>query len=284
MPPCFFIFGFGYTAEYFAQKLTKFNCKIIGTTRDEEKIRKQNSPNYQLIHFLDPALSTHLKSATHILVSTPPSAEGDPVLSHYVDTLKTLKSLQWLGYLSSTSIYGDHQGRWVNELSSSLTPGIQGQLRILAEKAWMNFSKQFNLPLQIFRLAGIYGPQRNALLRLQAGKPYSIYKEGQFFSRIHVEDLVRLLYLASQTPKAFEIFNLSDDEPAAPHLVDAYASSLLNHPALPLVPYEKAELSPMEKEFYANNRRVSNAKIKEALTLELIYPSYREGLKALLKS
>ncbi|MBA2653277.1 MAG: SDR family oxidoreductase [Tatlockia sp.] len=284
MQPCFFIFGMGYTAEFLAQKLAKSNFKVIGTTRDEEKLEKAHSSNYQLIHYQDSDLCSYLKSSSHILLSAPPTLErGDPVLADYGDELKKLSLLKWLGYLSSTSVYGDHQSGWVNELSPSLSVGKQGQLRLQAEKDWLNFSQHSKIPLHIFRLAGIYGPNRNALSRIQTGKEYSIFKEGQFFSRIHVEDLACLLLASSTKPKPFSIYNLADDEPAPSHIVDAYAAALLHRPPLPLIPYELAKLSVREKDFYANNRRVSNAKIKKEFALELLYPTYREGLRQLYK-
>lgn len=278
MRPCFFIFGFGYTASFLAQKLSELNFRVIGTTRHQEK-RKQNT-TYELIDFSLDAVKKNLPLATHILVSTPPLAEmGDPVLSDFADLISDYSAqIQWLGYLSTTGVYGNHQGAWVDELSASIAPGKSGQLRLDAEDAWMSLAIKRKLPLHIFRLAGIYGPQRNALARIIAGKPYSIYKEGHFFSRIHVEDIVSVLLASMKQPKPLAIYNLADDEPTPAHILDAYATSLLHRDPLPLQPYETAKLSPMELDFYTNNRRVSNAKIKQELCVKLRYPSYKQGL------
>lgn len=284
MRPCFFIFGFGYTANFLAQKLSELNFRVIGTTRAQEKIKQ--STTYELINFSLDEVTKYLSFATHILVSTPPIAEsGDPVLTNFADLIRAYSSqVQWLGYLSTTGVYGDHQGAWVDELSASISPGKSGRLRLDAEQSWMSFAIAQQLPLHIFRLAGIYGPKRNALERIIAGKQYSIYKEGHFFSRIHVDDIVSILLASIKHPQPFAIYNVADDEPTPSHILDAYAASLLHCPLLALQPYETAKLSPMELDFYANNRRVSNAKIKQALGINLHYPSYKQGLKQLYNS
>ena len=186
--------------------------------------------------------------------------------------------IKWVGYLSSTSVYGDHQGNWVDEESECNPQGVSGLLRFKAEQAWLAFAELNQIPLHIFRLAGIYGPDRNSMQRIYAGKKYSIFKEGQLFSRIHVDDIVSVLLASINAPYPFSIYNVADDEPAASHVVDAYASLLLKRAALPLLSFEKAPLSPMEKNFYSNNRRVSNLKIKHELNVSLQYPSFREGL------
>jgi nucleoside-diphosphate-sugar epimerase len=278
MRPCFFIFGFGYTASFLATKLSALNFRVIGTTRDKAKIKQ--STQYELIDFSLHAVKKYLPFATHILISTPPMAEtGDPVLTHFADLISDYSSqIQWLGYLSTTGVYGDHQGAWVNELSASISPGKSGQLRLAAEQAWMSFCKNQQLPLHIFRLAGIYGPQRNALERILAGKQHSIYKEGHFFSRIHVDDIVSVLLASLNRPQTFAIYNVADDEPTPSHILDAYAATLLQRAPLPLIPYQTAKLSAMELDFYSNNRRVANNKIKQELQVKLDYPSYKQGL------
>lgn len=286
MRPCFFIFGFGYTANFLAQKLSELNFRVIGTTRDQEKIKQNKCAKYELIDFSLDEVKKYLPFATHILVSTPPIAEvGDPVLTNFANPIRAYSSqVQWLGYLSSTGVYGNHQGAWVDELSASISPGKSGGLRLDAEHAWMSFARDQLLPLHVFRLAGIYGPKRNALERILAGKQYSIYKEGHFFSRIHVDDIVSVLLASIKHPQPFAIYNVADDEPTPSHILDAYAASLLHRNPLPLQPYETAKLSPMELDFYANNRRVSNGKIKQELAINLHYPSYKQGLKQLYNS
>ncbi|KTC91115.1 SDR family oxidoreductase [Fluoribacter dumoffii] len=283
--PCFFIFGFGYTAEALAKELLQLNYQVIGTTRDKKKILSHTSADYMLIDFHDPGIARLLSRATHLLISVPPLAEiGDPVLASYSDLIRQHAShIQWLGYLSSTSVYGDHQGAWVTEESAFLAPGIQGRLRVQAENAWMAFAKAQKIPLHVFRLAGIYGPKRNAIERLIAGKKESIFKEGHFFSRAHVADIVSVICGSIKKPHPYSVYNVADDEPAPAYCLDAFAASLLNRSPLPLVPYTAATLSPMEQQFYANNRRVSNEKIKKELGITLLYPSYREGLSTIFK-
>jgi nucleoside-diphosphate-sugar epimerase len=207
---------------------------------------------------------------------------GDPVLANFVDLIKKYaRQFQWLGYLSSTGVYGDHQGGWVDESSPSLSLGHQAKLRLHTEKAWCFLAENHQLPLHIFRIAGIYGPQRNALTRIAQGKIHTVYKENHFFSRIHVDDIAAVLIASIKNPNPMSIYNVADDEPAPSHEVDAYASYLLKMPAPEKIPYARATLSPMAKEFYTHHRRVSNAKIKQELFIQLKHPTYREGLKNL---
>ena len=285
MRPHLLIFGFGYTAHFLAQKAREINIQITATTRDHDELGYNRACDCELIHFSEKSIEETLKTASHVLISTPPSHDhGDPVLMRFGNLLKKyIKNIQWIGYLSSTGVYGDHQGHWVDESSPSIAVGSQGQLRLAAENEWGLFAKTQQLPLTIFRLAGIYGPQRNVLARLMAGKNDTIIKDGQFFSRIHVEDIVLAIIAVMQHPQVgMTIYNVADDEPAPSHVVDEYAASLLKRPPLRRVAYDKAPLSPMAQEFYSHNKRVSNAKLKQELNLKLIYPSYKEGLAHLL--
>lgn len=282
--PVFFIFGFGYTAKFLAHELVTHGFKVIGTVRDKNKALVEVNSQPEIIAFDDECLSHYLSQATHILVTIPPDASlGDPVLAQYRELICNYPQIKWLGYLSSTGVYGDHQGAWVNENSRCLAVDGTGALRLAAEHDWMTFAKETGLPLHIFRLAGIYGPYRNALVRLLAGKKASIYKKGQFFSRIHVADICAVIWASMQKPHPYSLYNVADDEPAAAHLVDAYAATLLHYPSLPLIPLAQARLSPMEQHFYRSNRCVDNTKIKEELNVKLRYPTYREGLKACLQ-
>ena len=283
MPPHMLIFGFGYTAKFLAKQLAELDFRITGTTRDQDLLRQQPNKNYELIDFTRMDVEKSLRSATHLLVSTPPSAQlGDPVLSQFTDLItKYAPQIQWVGYLSSTGVYGDHHGRWVDESSASISLGQQAALRLAAETSWISLAKQSQLPLHVFRIAGIYGPQRNALTRIAQGKTQTIYKEKYFFSRIHVEDIAAVLMASIKNPNPLSIYNVSDDEPAPAHEVDAYAAQLLHVPAPEKIPFELATLSPMAKEFYTHHRRVNNAKIKQELLTKLTYPTYREGLQAL---
>lgn len=280
MKPIFFIFGFGYSAEFLAPKLVDMGFTIIGTTRDDHKLHQGQSLDVKLIDFKYEKIQIYLQQATHVLISVPPNATTkDPVLAQYSKLImENSAHIQWLSYLSSTGVYGDYNGAWVDETSDCRPQGQQGKMRLEAETAWMDFAKTYHLPLHVFRLAGIYGPHRNALERIISGKPYSIVKPDHFFSRIHVADIASALIASIKAPKPLSIYNVADDEPAPAHCVDAYAATLLDRPPLPLIPYEEATLSPMEKEFYSNNRRVSNVKLKQELQLTFQYPSYREGL------
>lgn len=279
MTPYFFIFGFGYTAKALAPKLVTQGFKVIGTYRRPQE-QEQYSCGIKLIEFDLIDTENYLSLATHLLICIPPtSTMSDIVLIKYGDLIKKQAPyLQWIGYLSSTGVYGDHQGNWVSEDSACIPHTPTGIARLKAEQAWMRFAQQHQLPLHIFRLSGIYGPGRNVLERLTRGKKQSVFKEHQVFCRIHVDDIVNTLLASIQSPHPLSIYNVSDDEPAPTHLVDNYAASLLHRNPLPLIPFAEAHLSPMEQEFYENNRRVSNIKIKEELHVALNYPTYKEGL------
>lgn len=277
------IFGFGYTANFIAKKLGVMEFLITGTSRNIIRPEQDAKKIYELINFTRTDVEKSLRSATHILVSTPPAMQfGDPVLSHFADLIKKYASqYKWLGYLSSTGVYGDHQGAWVDESSASISLGQQAKLRLEAEKSWVSLAQNEQLPLHIFRIAGIYGPQRNALTRIARGKTQSIYKENHFFSRIHVEDIAVVVIASIKNPNPISIYNVADDEPAPAYEVDAYAAHLLKVPEPEKILFELATLSPMAKEFYTHHRRVNNDRIKQELGVELTYPTYREGLQKL---
>lgn len=285
MPPHLLIFGFGYTAHFLAKKVQEINLQVTVTTRNKDALGFDSKFNCEVIHFSEKSIEQVLATTTYILISTPPTTDvGDPVLVNFGHLVKKyIKNIEWIGYLSSTSVYGDHQGNWVNESSKSIFNGALGKLRLSAEKEWMFFAQAHQLPLTIFRLAGIYGPQRNVLARLRGGKKETIVKEGHFFSRIQVEDIVLAIVAAMQQSKpGIMIYNVADDEPTPSDMVDKYAASLLQLPPLNEVAYELATLSPMAKEFYSHNKRVSNAKLKKELNIQLRYPTYKEGLAHLL--
>ncbi|WP_133136747.1 SDR family oxidoreductase [Legionella rowbothamii] len=283
MTPTFFMFGFGYTATRLAHQLLSLGFDVVGTTRQERKKVMSHPPAIRLIDFNAPDIENYLSESTHLLISIPPVAGGgDYVLSHYSELIRRHAAhIEWVGYLSSTGVYGDYQGNWVDEESICRPQSASGILRKEAEKAWFSYAKDNQLPLHIFRLAGIYGPERNPLERIQSGKEYSIYKEGQVFSRTHVDDIASVLLASIKNPHPLSIYNVADDEPAASYVVDAYAASLLKRSPLPLISFEDASISPKEQEFYLSNRRVSNAKIKRELNIALHFPTYREGLTQL---
>ncbi|PJD93224.1 MAG: NAD(P)-dependent oxidoreductase [Legionella sp.] len=286
MSPHILIFGFGYTAHFLAKKLRDINFQVTVTTRNSDRVGFDSEFECDVIHFSEKSIAQALATTTHILISTPPTPDlgSEPVLINFGGLLETyIKNIQWIGYLSSTSVYGDHQGDWVNESSEPKALGHQGTLRLAAENEWISFARVHQLPLTIFRLAGIYGPQRNVLARLMNGKKDTIVKKGHFFSRIHVEDIVLVIIAAMQHSKpGIVIYNVADDEPSPNYVVDDYAASLLQLAPLHEVAYDMAVLSPMAKEFYSHNKRVSNIKLKKELKIQFIYPTYKEGLTHLL--
>ena len=271
-------FGFGFSAEALAHKLDPIEWSVTGTSRSLEGVAAINAQGFKGILFSE--MSSIPASITHIVTSVPSSDDGDPVLLRFKDELiKRAKSFEWGAYLSTTGVYGDRAGEWVDE-DSALQPNTdRGQRRVDAEAAWQSIS---GLPLHIFRLAGIYGPGRNAFESLKSGKAQRVIKQGQIFSRIHVEDIAGALLASINSPNPGRIYNLADDEPCPPQDVIAYAAELLGLSIPPDVPFEDAKLSAMAKSFYTDSKRVSNARVKNELGYELKYPNYRVGLKSLL--
>lgn len=274
-----FIFGLGYVGQHLARALRTQGWRVKGTTRTQEHRKKLNDQGFEasLWNETIPFPFELLEDVTHILVTIPPDEKGDPVLRH-LDCSKL--STQWVGYLSATSVYGDHQGAWVTE-SSSLKPiSSRGRQRHLAETQWLERNTQGRtFPIHIFRLSGIYGPGRSVLDAIQKGTAERLDKPGHVFSRIHIDDIVSVLLASMSSPQPGEIYNLADDEPAATADLIAYGCGLLGVDVPPLIPFEKANISQGLREFYAEHKRVSNDKIKEKLGIRLIYPTYREGLK-----
>jgi nucleoside-diphosphate-sugar epimerase len=207
---------------------------------------------------------------------------GDPVFDSHRDDIAAIPNLAWLGYLSTTGVYGDRGGERVDETSELQPTSERGTRRVAAETAWLDLCRDRDVPVHFFRLAGIYGPGRSPFDALRAGTARRIDKPGQVFSRIHVDDLATVLRASMARPRPGAVYNVCDDEPASPAEVIAHAAALLGLPPLPLVPFEAAELSPMARSFYADNKRVSNALIKQELGVRLRYPSYRDGLPAIL--
>ncbi|MEL6099673.1 MAG: SDR family oxidoreductase [Pseudomonadota bacterium] len=214
------------------------------------------------------------------MVSAGPNAEGDPILTQYRDVIAaTAPTLEWVGYLSTTGVYGDHNGAWIDE-STPLAPSTQrGQWRKAAEQAWIDIP---DLPLHIFRLAGIYGPGRGPFEKVRRGTARRIIKKGQVFSRIHVDDIAQVVTASINRPNPGAVYNVCDDDPAPPQDVISYAAELLELPEPPAVAFEKAEMTPMARSFYAESKKVRNDKIKDELGVALKYSNYREGLAALL--
>lgn len=276
------IFGYGYTARFFVQAVGGDFKKIFGTSR---KPKGKTDPHVTLLRFdgvdADPVLHQAVSEATAVLVSVPPDERGDPVLDAFSDLLAANKNLRWLGYLSTVGVYGDHQGEWVDEHAPLHPQNERSRRRVEAEQAWLDLGQDAGLPVHIFRLAGIYGPGQNALVNISNGTARRILKEGQVFNRIHVADIATVLCASLQNPHPEAIYNVTDDEPAPPQDVIVYAAQKMGVPLPPLYPFEKAELSPMARSFYAENKRVSNRLIRQELGVRLAYPTYREGIDAL---
>ena len=263
--------GHGYSAQYLARRLVAQGWTVVGTTRSAEKadiFRAQGIEPLLLPGPLSPALAR----ATHVLTSVAPDAGGDPILRAHADELRAATPV-WAGYLSTTAVYGDHAGGWVDE-DTPLTPATaRGQARVEAEAAWA----ALGLPLHIFRLAGIYGPGRGPFEKVRDGTARRIIKPGQVFSRIHVEDIAQVLDASIRHPHPGAVYNLCDDDPAPPEDVIKHAAALLGLPVPPAIPYDESDLTP-----YAESKRVRNDRMKRDLGVKLLYPTYRDGLAALL--
>lgn len=278
-----FCFGLGYSARTLAERLLAQGWQVAGTTRSADKAAALAAAGIEAFLFgrgrplADPGAA--LAGTTHLLSSVPPDRDGDAVLDRHRAEIAALPELLWVGYLSTTGVYGDREGGWVDE-GSPLTPsGERGQRRLAAEQAWLALPGH---AAHIFRLAGIYGPGRSALDSVRAGTAKRIDKPGQVFSRIHVADIARVLEASIARPNPGRAYNVCDDAPAPPAEVVEYACGLLGQKPPPLVPFELAELSPMARSFYADSKRVSNRRIKEELGVTLAYPDYKTGLEALL--
>ena len=268
--------GHGFSARALAPRLVRQGWRVIGTTRSAAKIGQLERQGVEPLVW--PGNPLPIEQATHLLTSVAPGADGDPVLTEAADALRAAKHIQWAGYLSTTGVYGDHQGGWVDE-SAALTPSTKrGQARVTAEAGW----QELGLPLHIFRLAGIYGPGRGPFAKVRKGTARRIIKDNQVFSRIHVDDIATVLEASIAKPNPGAIYNLCDDDPAPPQDVIAHAAELLDLPLPPAIPFEEADMTPMARSFYAESKRVKNDRIKEELGVTLRYPDYRSGLAALL--
>lgn len=278
--------GLGYSAKALAERLLRKKWRITGTSRSAEGAAAIGALGYDALVFngAKPLPPHAFEAVSHIVVSIPPDAVGDPVLRHHAkDLAERARHIEWFAYLSTTGVYGDHGGGWVSE-DSALTPNTErGHRRLDAESGWLALHHQHGLPVHLFRLAGIYGPGRNQLVSVLNGTAKRILKPGQVFSRVHVDDIAGVLEASMARPNPGAAYNVCDDEPCPPQDVVAYAAKLLGLPPPGPVAFEDARLSPMARSFYADSKRVSNARIKKELAVRLRYPSYREGLAALLQ-
>ncbi|WP_395689052.1 SDR family oxidoreductase [Aestuariivirga sp.] len=277
-------FGLGLSAHTLAPRLARRGWTISATSRSKAGFDSIQALGFRALYLDgDKALPTEvLDGVTHVLVSAPPDERGDIILRNHGAALHALGiKIKWLGYLSTTGVYGNHGGGLVTE-ETPLTPNTtRGHYRLLAETQWLDAWHRTGLPVHVFRLAGIYGPGRNQLISLLDGSAKRVIKEGQIFSRIHAEDIASALEASIAQPRPGRAYNVCDDEPCPPQDVVEFGARLLGLPVPPAIPFDEANLSPMALSFYADSKRVSNRRIKTELGVKLAYPSYREGLTAL---
>ena len=275
-------FGFGQVAKNFIKKINSENLKINLTVTSREKSEKKSFDNlaYESLQFsessFDKRLIENLKYSSHILASIAPVNGEDIVVKNFKNIFDNNK-IKWITYLSATSVYGNHNGDWVNENSKTNPTSANGIARFNAEKSWLDLTEKQNLPLQILRLSGIYSNQNNILARLKTGNVKIIGKKNQFFSRIHVEDIANVLFKSLQKFKSKEIYNVSDDKPTTSEEIILYGSKLLNIEKPKVVDLSTIE-SEMVKNFYKDSKKVNNKKMKEFFNYKLMYPTYLEGL------
>lgn len=285
-----FFFGMGYSSRATARALHELrdpDIPIAGTTRSAEGAEAFADSNYRM-HVFDgerpgPTLGADLRQATHVILSIPPDERGDPALLHHRADLDAAKQLEWIGYFSTVGVYGDFGGAWIDEDAPTRPLNKRSQQRVAAEQAWREYAKERGVPLFIERLAGIYGPGRSAFDKLREGTARRIVKKDQVFNRIHVADIGRITALAA-LKKLEGTFNLADTEPAPPQDLVTYAAEIMGVPAPAEIPFETAEMTPMARSFYSDNKRVSSRRVLAALGTDLIYPTYREGLDAIWKA
>ena len=286
--PRLFCFGLGYVALALAEAVSAGGWRLAGTCRSEDKRRRLAERGVEAFLFDRERPLKNLKGAlagtTHLLSSVPPDEAGDPVLDRHLADIGALGTLTWVGYLSTTAVYGDHRGGWVDEATPLTPSGDRGWRRKGAEAGWLSLWEGQRIPTHVFRLAGIYGPGRNVLDAIRAGKARRIANPGQVFSRVHVDDIVATLQASMARPNGGRAYNVSDDHPAPAADVVRFGCELLGVEPPPLVPLEEAELTPMVRSFYADNKRVRNDRIKEELKVRLKYPDYKAGLTAVLEA
>ena len=280
-------FGLGFSAGALAERLSRAGWRVSATRRSDKGAAEARAAGYRAFVFdgTAPLPQQAFDGVTHVVISAPPDAEGDPVLRQHADDFAArARQFQWVAYLSTTGVYGDHGGALVTE-ETPLTPNTdRGMRRLMAENQWLDLWRQHGLPVHLFRLAGIYGPGRNQLLSLLDGTAKRVIKPGQVFSRIHVDDIAGVLEASIARPNPGRAYNVCDDEASPPQEVVEWGANLLGLPVPPAIPFDEAQLSPMARSFYADSKRVSNDRLKAELGVRLRYPTYREGLGALARS
>jgi nucleoside-diphosphate-sugar epimerase len=283
-----FVFGLGYTALQFIRLQGHRFTTIGGTVRSVEKAKALEAEGIQALRFdgksFDPSILQHLDQTEALLISAAPAEGRDPVLEQFSEAIAAAPRLRWVGYLSTVGVYGDAGGAWVDEETPPNPASARASQRIEAERQWFELGTSAPFAVQIFRLAGIYGPGRNALLKVADGTAKRIVKPEQVFNRIHTEDIAQVLMASIEKPGRNAIYNVADDEPGPPQNVIAYAAELLGKEPPPEIPFEEADQTPMARAFYEDNKRVRNTRIKSELGVRLRYPTYRAGLLGLLQA
>lgn len=281
-----FVFGVGYSVSHFIHTYGERFARISGTCRSPEKARQLRTSGIEpylydgAVH--DSVLVDALAKAHALLISVPPGSGPDPIIQDFENTIAAAPNLRWIGYLSTIGVHGDANGAWVDEETPPNPHNERSRRRLDAERQWLSLGERLQVPVQVFRLAGIYGPGRNPLSRVVEGTARRIVKPGQVFNRIHVDDIAQVLMASlDHRPSRSRIYNVTDDEPAPPQDVIAYAAKLLGREPPPEEPFDGAALDPMSRSFYEDNKRVRNTRIKEELGVALRFPTYREGLQAL---
>ena len=278
--------GLSYCAEEMVGTLHAQGVKMSATVRDDGKAKYVSALGITPILRDANNMAELCSGVTHVLLSAPPDAQtGDPLFPTLAPVITKLSStIKWIGYLSTTGVYGDQGGAWIDEDSPAGPLGERGKRRVDAEQKWRMLGARIACPTHFFRLPGIYGPGRNMLTTMRAGKARRIIKEGQVFSRVHVSDIAQTLVASMRQPNAGRCYNVCDDLPAPPAEVVEYAAELLGLAPPPAIAFEDAELSPMAQSFYAENKRLRNDRIKAELGVVLKYPTYKQGLQACLEA
>ena len=280
-----FVFGLGYSARHFVERERDRFETIRASVTDVAKagaIAAQTDIEMRVFgpDADDPRIAADLADTDILLVSAPPDDNGDTVLARYQSAIAESR-IRWIGYLSTIGVYGDQKGAWIDETTPAAPLSERSKLRQTVEEDWLTLGRDTGKSVQIFRLSGIYGPGRNPITKLRRGKAQRIVKPGQVFNRIHVDDIATVLAASIDRPRAGAIYNVTDDAPAPPQTVTEYAATLTGLPLPPAVDFEAADLPPMARSFYSENKRVRNRLIREELGVTLAYPTYREGLVAL---
>ena len=277
-------FGLGFSGLAFARAIAARGFAVAGTAREAAKVEALRGEGFAMAVFDGSgpvADEGFFEGATHLLDSIPPVADSVcPPLDWHSADIARMEDIAWIGYLSTTGVYGDHGGDWVDEATVPMPDLERSARRLEAEQNWLAMHERYGVPVHVFRLAGIYGPGRGVLEQVRSGRARRIVKPGQVFSRIHVDDIVRVLEASMARPNPGAIYNVCDDEPEAPDVVVEHACELLGVTPPEPVAFEDAELSDMARSFYADNKRVRNDRIKDELGVTLKYPSYRQGMAA----